>query len=342
MTTRSVLLAACLLGACTDATESPPTRTNRVAGLDTVVATAEGDIAFAIDLEVSESGLLFAADLMASTVVAVDSSGAAAVLGRRGSGPGEFSGPFAIRTTSDGVLVLDRGNGRVQLLTEGGEFVRSWSAAPEVARTRPYLLSNGHALVSTGGTDEALVAEFDSAGMRLRTIGSPVVPVSTTVRTGSILEVIEDGRVPDQLRNEGLVAGNATGDVWIALVAEAEVRRYDRSGSLAWSTSVSEPEMDATLERFFSSNAASEDDGSFYPLRYFVDLELVGENLWVLLEGVPDELGVILVFDAEGRVARRIEIEGAGGANALAVDQTETEVFMFTRHDAQIVRASVR
>ena len=47
------------------------------------------------------------------------------VLGREGEGPGEYKFPSRLARADDGILVLDRGNGRVAYLTLEGDFVAS-------------------------------------------------------------------------------------------------------------------------------------------------------------------------------------------------------------------------
>lgn len=326
-----------LCSGCEPAVELRDIPVERIASVDTLVSSESAAIAYAIDLDVAASGDVFVADFMGNTVVAVDSIGTATSFGRRGEGPEEFSGPFALRAEGSVLFVHDRGNGRMKRMSQAGVLRSIVRTAPHTSRAPPYILPDGGMLVSTGGADSALVAEFDPDAQLKRRVGSPIAPLDGP---GPILEIVRNGEIPGRLRNEGLVAGNATGDVWVALTAEGDVRRYDADGSLLWATQVEEPEMITSREIFFRRNREEAAPGSFFPLRYFMDLELVSEEAWVLLQTQAADPAVILSFGPGGRLTRRIEITGGGGATALAIGPAQS-VVLFTQHDAQLLRAQL-
>lgn len=312
---------------------------SRITTVDTLVSSESAAIAYAIDLDVAPSGVVFAADLMANAVVAVDPEGVVTSFGRRGEGPDEFAGPFALRAEGPVLFVFDRGNGRLKRMSHSGAVESLIRAAPEAIRSPPFILDDGGMLVSTGGTDSSLVAEFDVDAQMLRFVGSPVVHLEEATQFVPVLETIIAGEIPDRIRNEGIVAGTAAGDVWMALTAEGSVRRYGPDGSLLWDTVVDEPEMAVSRELFFRRNREEAVEGSFFPLRYFMDVEIVGEDVWVLLQTGSTDAGVIVSLGPDGRLDRRVEIAGGGGAVAFAVSPDQEAVFLFTEYDAQLLRA---
>lgn len=332
-----ILVLACV--GCGGSADPDRVRVHGIAASDTLVASESAEIAYAIDLDVAPSGVVFVADLMADAVVAVDSTGTVTSFGRRGEGPDEFSGPFALRAEGTVLFVFDRGNGRLKRMSQGGAVESLTRTSPQASRSPPFILDDGGMLVSTGGIDSSLVAQFDLNAQPVRAVGEPVVPVEEATRFVPILEAIHAGEVPDRLRNEGIVVGNAAGDIWVALTAEGSVRRYAPDGSLLWETRVEEPEMDASRERFFRRNREEAVEGGFFPLRYFVDLEIVGDEVWVLLQTDAADPAVILSLGPDGRLTRRVEVGAGGGAVAFAVSPDQEWLFLFTEHDAQLLRA---
>ncbi|HXM78339.1 MAG TPA: NHL repeat-containing protein [Thermoanaerobaculia bacterium] len=87
------------------------------------------------------------------------------VIGKPGTGGGEFNGPVGIAIGPSGTLFVgDSGNARVQVLDKDGRFVRSWNL--------PWLKTSwqAHVAVDSRGTvyvsypDGASVLAFDNAG----------------------------------------------------------------------------------------------------------------------------------------------------------------------------------
>ena len=80
------------------------------------------------DVAFSPSGDIYVSDGYADRKVhrfRSDGSGIA-VWGTLGCGRGEFMNPHAVWVRADGVIVVDRGNNRLQLFTEEGAWLEEW------------------------------------------------------------------------------------------------------------------------------------------------------------------------------------------------------------------------
>lgn len=309
--------------------------------LDTLVSTESGLLGLPFDLAFTQSGSVLVADFQAPEITVVEPDRSIRSIGGPGEGPGEFAGVWGLQVAGNDVLVVDRGNGRIQRMGLDGSYLESWPVSPLVRSSFPYLLPDGGILLGSMGRDSTLAYAFAPRDPDARGIGVPVAPVPETRDYPAIKEAISRGEIPDEIRNEALVAGTGDGRVWIALQTEGILQRYSPDGALEWALDVEAPEMEAVREQFFLRNQAEERPNRFYSLRYFADLCPAGEALWVLLT-TPEtaESAVVLVVGQGGAVQRRLEIRGAGGATALAVDPRGERIVLATPHDAQVVVAS--
>ena len=310
-----------------------------ISAVDTLIDTESAALASVVDMDVDPSGRLYVADFQANQILSLDPlTGDTVRLSQPGGGPGELKGPWAIRALDDGLLVVDRGNGRVQRLAESGAFVSSTPVTPMVMRGFPFLGADGSVLIGSGGRDSCLAVVFDSTATEVRRVGTPVVVPPAIADFGEIKSQIRAGEVPADLRNDALVAADRRGGTWIALSTEAEVRRYGPDGTLKWTTAITEPEMAWSRTEFFRKNAAEDNPARFYSLRYFRDLAVVDDALWLLLDTRPDGPALVVVVGPEGST-RRLEIAAAGSATSMAVDLAHDQVFLYTYDDAQLLRA---
>jgi DNA-binding beta-propeller fold protein YncE len=147
--------------------------------------------------------------------------------GKKGSGPGEFLQPHALALAPDGTLVVgDRSNNRVQILTTDGKFIRefhSFSRPSGVAVDRNgmlYVADSESGSVSRDPNDRTKVGRVEwTRGIR---IGS--------LKDGKIVAFIPDPQKDlrsGTLAAEG-VAVDAAGNVYGAEVGPRKLQKYVR------------------------------------------------------------------------------------------------------------------
>jgi sugar lactone lactonase YvrE len=147
--------------------------------------------------------------------------------GKKGSGPGEFLQPHALALAPDGTLVVgDRSNNRVQILSTDGKFIReyhSFSRPSGVAVDRNgmlYVADSESGSVSRDPNDRTKVTRTEWVrGIR---VGS--------LKDGKITAFIPDPQKDlrsGTLAAEG-VAVDAAGNVYGAEVGPAKVQKYVR------------------------------------------------------------------------------------------------------------------
>ena len=310
--------------------------------LDTLISTESGLIGMPLEAVITPSGAVAVADFQSNQITVLGPSRSIHPIGQAGEGPGEFAGVWGLQVSGDDLLIVDRGNGRVQRMALDGTYLDSWPVTPLVRSSFPYLLSDGSVLLGSMGRDSTLAYAFDVAGQETRRIGVPVAPVPAVRNFSAIREAIDRGEIPDQIRNEVIVAGHPDGPVWLALQTEGVIQQYAADGTMEWSLEVQAPEMAQVEEQFFVRNQAEERPNTYHSLRYFAGLFPLGDELWVLmttLESGPS--AVVLVVGEDGVMRRRIEFTGAAGASTLAVDPLKQRVVLSTSHDAQVLMAEV-
>jgi peptidylamidoglycolate lyase len=99
--------------------------------------------------------------------------------GSKGVGAGQFDVPHSIALDSQGrVFVADRGNARIQIFDEAGQFIKEWSGS---SLGRPWAVridTNGDIFIVDGGDqnefwpDRARILKLDSEGQILASFGS--------------------------------------------------------------------------------------------------------------------------------------------------------------------------
>ncbi|UCF18474.1 MAG: hypothetical protein JSU87_11045 [Gemmatimonadota bacterium] len=334
-------LAALIAGACSSNDGGPPEEVV-IADVDTVVSLESELLATPLDLDVHENGTVFVIDYQMAYIVAIPGDGETpVVLGAEGQGPGEFTQPLALTVTDDTLRVVDAGNGRIQVLNLSGEYVRSYALPVSTVQTAD-LSHDGRAAIATMGFQVAALARtFDANGQPLDSIGELLAPVHEVWDLTAIQNAIAAGEIPATFRNWALPVWASDGGLWLILLAEGEVRRFDRDGNLVWSSPLSAPELAQIRDHFFARNRELEGTSAFYPLTFVADAQPVRSELWLLLDTPNGNPNVVLVLDDEGRLQRRLVLSSLSEAERLAYDPRRRRLYLAAPSLASVFAAQV-
>ncbi len=316
---------------------------DRIDGATIVISTESARLGGPVDLAVDQSGLLYVLDYDAAQILIVSASGAAIrVIGRAGSGPGEFQRPGSFSLAHDSLRVVDQGNGRLQTLALPGPFTRS-VLLPPVSTMGPVAVGDdGGFLVTTLGMHGALAAYYDPSGMEQVRLGTPPDSGPPALNPRQSKEALIAGRVPALFRNAVLPVIAPDRDLWLILTGEGQLERYSRDGTLKVSVPLRTPEMRLVRsEAVAYAKATLEDQRSVRPIRFVFDAAVVGHTLWLLLNTTADGPAVLLAIGPDGQVVRRLTFPAIHGARSFALDPARALVFFALPGSASVVSASL-
>lgn len=307
---------------------------------DTLVDMASGLIGGAADLHVGPEGRVYVSDPRGNVLHVFDESGGhVRSIGREGEGPGEFRRPGGLQTLADTLVVVDAGNGRLQLLTPEGE-----SLASRPVNVGLYGFSvgpNGLLLVrSMLGIDSVLAVAYGMDGKERMRLGEVRAPASRMINPAQMKQEIANGEVPAVFLNDARSAIDERGHVWLYLPAAAQVERYDASGVRVVSVQLAEPGFEAVRARFVSRNAELE-PGHFFPLRYLLRGRAVGSDLWVLIDTGPERPATLLIISEDGTIERRLGFTKVQGASDFAVDSQRDLIYFYISDSAELLRVPI-
>ncbi len=344
LTLHRLMLAAVLvvmtISACTDARRAPSSDAAVVlVPTDTLLTTSSELLGGVYDLAVAPSGDVYVADYGYKHVLVVSPDGAVRrTIGRQGSGPGEFEMPYVVHASADSLRVLEATGNRVHVFDSAGELARSYRVdVPGLGGGRDF--RNDGALGATiDGFENAMILVSDAAGARLSNFGEPIVPATPFLDFTAIKSAIRDGRIPDAFRNRATLAWAPDYSLYLAFLAEPQVRRYDVDGNLLWTQTLDEPVLRATREIFLRNNVEEQNPSRIHPLQYITDAAVVDGDLWLLLNTADQNAGVLLVLGADdGAVRRRVTFAGLPDTGFFAVDETRSRIYMAPRGDASVL-----
>lgn len=205
-------------------------------------------------------------------------------VGSIGSGPGQFFRPSAISASRESLVVLDRGNDRVEVFSLQGIFQSQFSVGGEVRS----LAAGDNGLIYVNDPQSGhLVTVFDEQGRVVRSFGS-LATVSGLYGTG-------DGLRNDlgiQASRVWLAVGNA-GNVYAAHIIAPVVTEYSSKGTL-----LSQFRIGGTVGRQLS-------EMFFAGARQGVLMEIIdGKLVPVIVKGigVDRRTGQILVLTSMSRL----------------------------------------
>ena len=333
------VLIVTTISSCVDA--RPPSAGESVAlvPMDTLVATASELIGGVYDVAVSPHGDVYVVDYGFKRVLVVSPDGTARrTIGREGSGPGEFEMPYIVRADADSVRVLDAASNRVQVFDSAGVLVRTYRVdSPGLGGGRDFR-SDGSLVATIDGLDNAMVLVLDAVGDRVGSFGEPIVPPVTFYDFAAIKAAIRDGRVPDAFRNRATVAWAPDHSLYLAFLAEPQVRRYDAAGSLLWTRALDEPVLRSARGAFVRKNIEEQNPSRIHSLQYVIDAATVGDDLWLLLNTADEDDGLLLVLRAsDGSVRRRVTFPGLPNTGYFAVDPSRRRLYMAPRGEASLL-----
>jgi hypothetical protein len=198
------------------------------------------------------------------------------------------------------------------------------------------------AAATMGVRDSSLAIVFATDDHReVMRLGRVLVPPATGWSPSDVHDAVMAGEVPSMFRNFANPVFGSSGAVWLVLFAEGLVQRYDSTGRLASSLRLDIPEIQQIRAEFFEAGRRTNTPSRFGMLTIVSDAKVVGDDLWLLL-GVPEEsAAVVLVATANGRLRQRIEIPGVRGANALAVDSANRQLYLTVLEEGLLIRTAL-
>jgi len=247
----------------------------------------------------------------------------------------EFHQPSDVSIHGDTMMVFDLGNGRLQVWTVAGEYVRSiplpdgppggfWAVGPD-----------GHIASPTLGRYGVLTAVTDTQGRRVGSLGVSVGKDSRSINPRQMKEDLARGQVPDLYMNYARPVFGRNGVVWLVMPARGSVEGWTLSGQRLDSVGVAWPERADVQAEIQERNRG---DGRAMTVPFLIlDADVVGTELWVLVN--TGERGPARVVILEpGREGVRHLTWPVVGAEGFAVDAARGWVYFLVGGRAGLVR----
>jgi sugar lactone lactonase YvrE len=338
---RSLWFLGFLMVACEPGPASTPAGISLL-HVDTLISTASGLLAQPVAMAVGGDGTLFVLDGQAAQVHRISTDGTVLpTLGGLGSGPGELRRPSTLGVKGDTLWIVDAGNGRLQVWTADGRPIRTLPMLPRIGFYMPRLAADGHILASTLGQDSCLAIAYTQAGQELGRFGTPPVDPPSLIDMSELQEEIRGGNVPGFFRNTVIPFETPNGQVWLAMLADGALWRFDSQGNPLGTTVLEEPEMEQILADFFARNQEDAPRPGVYPLMYIADVQAAGPEVWVLLNRSDEDPGVLVVFSPDGEKLRRVLLPLVRGVKSFAVDPVRQRLFLAVPSEARVLGADL-
>jgi hypothetical protein len=307
--------------------------------IDTLVTTTSEIIGGVYDLAVSPHGDVRVADYGFKHVVVVSPDGTIKRrIGKPGPGPGEFSLPYVVSAGADSVRVFDVGTELVQVFGETGVVARSYRLGSLGLGGGRDFRDDGYLAVAIDGREGAMILVLDAVGRQIAKFGNPVVPPVSGYDFAALKSEIREGRVPNSFRNTAVVKWAPDHSIYLAFLAEPQVRRYDATGTLLWTRKLNDPVLRSARKNFVRKNIDEKNPSRIHPLQYLTDLAVLHDNLWLLLNTEDEENGLLLVLNGQdGSILHRITFPGLPNTGFFGVDVLRKRLYMAPRDEASIL-----
>jgi hypothetical protein len=310
---------------------------------DTVISVESGLIGRASDLAVGPEGRVWIADNMNHHLLILGPEGEVEVVGRAGSGPGEFRSPIALGASGSAIEVYDYGNGRLQRLSPSGDYLRS-RPIPQtlLAPGGAGMDGAGRIVGTTRGREGALALIAGPAADDVAARGSARAPWPAELSLPNLRDQALEGEVPAEFRNNIVAMLGPEGRVWLLVQSDATLEHYDTDGTLLWARELATPEADAAFRRFFGGWEGVNDWASV-PLVWVARWgALTGGELWLLMDAAGDAGSVILRLDPDtGDALGKLSLEIEGRLDRFAADSEGGLLYASQPEEAHLLRLSL-
>jgi hypothetical protein len=335
----ATVLGLTLLAACAAERRNGISETS-ITEVDTLVTAESEMLARPTEIATDDRGNVYVLDAGDASIYVLDSSGIKLrSIGGEGSGPGELRMPRSLRIVGDTIRILDVGNGRIQNFTTDGVPIGTAAMPGGATSGAVSFAADGSALVALNGSDSALAQRYDPSGTAGPRLGVPIAPPSAMWDFIAIKEEIRQGTIPAVIRNIVLPVLANDGSCWLLLQAEGRVQRYAPSDEMLWDIAFALPEFTAIRQQNVERNLADSAAFRFTPLSYFVQGQVIGDALWILLRQPESEPSLVLVVAEDGSLQRRILFPTAQGVRGFALDKERRLVYLLVYQDATVLRA---
>jgi len=289
-------------------------------------------------LSLDEAGHLWVADALAKRVVALNPDGSVVrFIGQEGDGPGEFRSPVIVAASDTLIRVIDSRHMAVQDYRPDGTHIADHSVPTPLIGGAGFSV-DGRLVLPTFGSDGQLASLRTVTDTSATQLGPAVSAAPPGFDFTAIKQVIAEGRVPDEFRNQVTSVVGKSGAVWLLVQTEAEVRKYAQDGRLVWTHQFSGPEIEEAHRQFFRRNAEQKDPTRIVALATMRAAEEVQGSLWVLMLGAEGRSAVFYLLDADTGAQRgRFTAAVPSPPSGFVVDPERGRVYLALPEDAAIM-----
>jgi hypothetical protein len=248
------------------------------------------------DLNVSSEGFIYILDSRDNNIKAFKKDGTfIECYGQQGQGPGEFRRPWTLSIIQDKIHVTDTGNRRVQVLSKGGDPLRSYSVPVRYGSGMGFD-EKGNLFVNTQGfRSPKLIAAYDNQGNLIAEFGDLEGDSIKYYDFILIKKQIKERKIPDSSKNDVLLISDNKGNFFAVHRAINKIKKFSSTGTLLKETEIKIDEFQDIYKEFLRKNEGETNQSIFWPLIYINDLAIdkLG-NLYLLLNS-PSRM-IICVF----------------------------------------------